>query len=180
MPRVTTFIQRRRYGQKKNKEIIKKFIVDNQDSYYRLAYSYVHNKEDSLDIIQESICKALSSSTTLENSEAVKSWFYRIVVNTSLDLIRKNKHYAYVEDDDFEIAGLSMEDQYANIDLEQAIDKLPTLHKTVVILRYFEDMKIEDIARVTGENTNTTKTRLYAALKKLRLDLEELNVSISH
>ena len=42
----------------------------------------------------------------------------------------------------------------------------------MVILRYFEDMKLEDVARTVGENLNTVKARLYRALKKLRLDLE--------
>ena len=43
--------------------------------------------------------------------------------------------------------------------------------RTVLILRYFEDRKLEEIAQICGENLNTIKARLYRALKKLRLDL---------
>lgn len=158
---------------KKNYDIIADFITQSRNSSYRIAYSYVHNKEDALDIIQDSICKALSSGKTLENPEAVKTWFYRIVINTSIDFIRKNKRYVYVEDNVLETFAPSLEDQYEDIDLKEAINKLPTLGKTVIILRYFEGLKIEDIAKILNENINTTKSRLYNSLKRLRLELEE-------
>jgi RNA polymerase sigma-70 factor, ECF subfamily len=160
-------------GKDNNYDDLVNFIIAQREACYRLAYSYVHNKEDALDIIQESICKALSKAKDLENPEAVKSWFYRIVVNTSLDFLRKKKRYIYVEDDILEAVSPSAEDHYEDIDLRDAIEKLPTLNKTVIILRYFEDLKIEDIAQIMNENVNTTKTRLYSSLKKLKLSLEE-------
>ena len=52
------------------------------------------------------------------------------------------------------------------------MDKLPEKYKTVVILRYFEDMKIEEIAEVLDENINTIKTRLYSAIKKLNIQMQ--------
>ena len=149
------------------------FITDSKISYYRLAYSYVHNKEDALDIVQEAICKALSAAKTLDAPEAVKTWFYRIVVNTSLDYLRKNKRYVFVEEEGLEAVASSVGDQYADIDLQEAIDRLPTLNKTVIILRFYEGLKIEEIARIMNENINTTKTRLYSTLRKLKLELEE-------
>ena len=160
-------------GKNNNYDYLVNFIINQREACYRLAYTYVHNKEDALDIIQDSICKALSKAKGLENPEAVKSWFYRIVVNTSLDFLRKNKRYVYVEDDVLEVVSPFTEDHYEDIDLKAAIEKLPTLNKTVIILRYYEDMKIEDIARIMNENVNTTKTRLYSSLKKLKLSLDE-------
>ncbi len=160
-------------GRSNNYNYLVNFITDQREAFYRLAYSYVRNKEDALDIVQDSICKALSTAKRLENPEAVKSWFYRIVVNTSLDFLRKNKRYVYVEDEVLEAVSPSTEDQYEDIDLRAAIEKLPTLNKTVIMLRYYEDMKIEDIARIMNENINTTKTRLYSSLKKLRITLDE-------
>ncbi len=83
-----------------NQNIVENFLIENREAYYRLAYSYVHNKDDALDIVQDAICKALGSSKSLNDPTAIKSWFYRIVVNTSLDFIRKNKRLVYVEDED--------------------------------------------------------------------------------
>ena len=64
-------------------------------------------------------------------------------------------------------------DHYGNIDLKQALDHLPEKYRTVIILRFFEDLKIEEIAEILNENTNTIKTRLYKALEKLRLQLRD-------
>ncbi len=64
-------------------------------------------------------------------------------------------------------------DSYEDIDLKRALDELPYKYKTIIILRYFEDMKIEEIAAILDINVNTVKTRLYKALEKLRIKLDE-------
>ena len=64
-------------------------------------------------------------------------------------------------------------DKYSDPDLKQAMDALDPKDKTIVVLRYFEDMKLEQIAEITKENINTVKSRLYRALKKLGILLSE-------
>ena len=59
--------------------------------HYRLAYSYVKNADDALDILQESIYKAISSIESLKDSSYIKTWFYKIIVNTSLDFLEKER-----------------------------------------------------------------------------------------
>ena len=61
-------------------------------------------------------------------------------------------------------------------DRYEAIEQLNPDLKTVVILRFFEDLKFEDIAKITKTNINTVKSRLYKALKLLRVSIEEANV----
>ena len=63
------------------------------------------------------------------------------------------------------------EDIYENIDLQRALDMLPKEDKAVIELKYFEDRKLTEIAEIMDENVNTVKSRLYRALKKLRLEL---------
>lgn len=118
---------------------IERWIWQNRGDYYRLAYSYVRDKEDALDIVSDSITKALRNKKGLRDRKAVKTWFYRIVVNTSLDFIRKNGRIIYVEDMSTQNDG--QEDQYENIDLQHAMTHLPEKYRVVLILRYFEDMK---------------------------------------
>ena len=60
------------------------------------------------------------------------------------------------------------EDHYANVDLQRALDGLPDKDKAIVILKYFEDKKLEEIAEILEENVNTVKSRLYRSMKKLR------------
>ena len=64
------------------------------------------------------------------------------------------------------------EDKYENVDLQKAIDSLEKEDRAVVVLRYFEDMKLEDIAVILNENLSTVKSRLYRSMKKLKLQLE--------
>ncbi len=157
-----------------NQNIVENFLIENREAYYRLAYSYVHNKDDALDIVQDAICKALSSSKSLNDPNSIKSWFYRIVVNTSLDFIRKNKRMVYVEDEDLEVLGPSKSDQYEDYDLQKALEKLPTMSKTIITLRFFEDMTFEEIAQILDQNINTVKTRFYTSIRKLRIELDDI------
>ena len=151
---------------------VEKYIIENREYYYRLAYSYVKNEADTLDVIQESIIKALISIESLKEIEKVKSWFYKIVIRTSIDYIRKNKKYNDMIDIS-EIINNGKSDQYKDLDLYKALDELDETYKTIIILRSFEDMKINDIADILDENPNTVKTRLYAGLKKLKIDIGE-------
>lgn len=159
---------------KRNKEkLLTLCITDNKENIYRLAYSYVKNKEDALDVVQESIYKALSSIGLLKNPESVKSWLFRIVVTTSLDFLRKHKRVQPIDEEvlDFFIPGA--EDVYPDIDLERSLDDLPLKYRNVIVLRYIEDLKIEEVAEVLNENVNTVKTRLYQALQLLRVNMQE-------
>jgi len=154
-------------------QLVENYIVENQHAHYRLAFSYVKNKESALDIIQDSIMKALRSIDSLEQTEYLKTWFYRILINTSIDFIHKNKRMTVVEDEVLDFHLPSHEMDVPDIDLYEAIDHLAPKQKTLIILRFFEDMKIEDIATTLGVNQNTIKTRLYTALRKLRTNMEE-------
>ncbi|MFC5590834.1 RNA polymerase sigma factor [Sporosarcina soli] len=154
-------------------ELVENFIVENQEAYYRLAYSYVRNKENALDIVQDAIVKALHSIDRLKEQSYLKTWFYRIVVNTSIDYIRKHQRVSVMDGDILALHLPQLEDEVTDLDLLDAIDQLPTKYKTIIILRFFEDLKIDEIAEITGDNVNTIKTRLYAALKKLRLEMGE-------
>lgn len=149
------------------------FILENKENYYRLAYSYVRSREDALDIVQEAIVRAFSFRKTLKDTASMKSWFYRIVINTALDFLRKNKKYTYLDEEQWEDISSGPGDTYEDVDLHKALDKLSPKNRTIIILRFFEDMKLSDIARILGENENTVKTSLYSTLKKLRLELTE-------
>ncbi|MGG0888731.1 sigma-70 family RNA polymerase sigma factor [Cytobacillus horneckiae] len=152
-------------------------IKDHKEDFYRLAYSYVKNQEDALDIVGESIKKGLISLDRIQNPQAIKSWFYKIVVRTSLDFLRKHKRLTVTDDETLNFLSSGQNDQYENFDLHEAMNKLPVEYKTVITLRYFEDLKMEEIAAITDENISTVKTRIYRGLKLLRITLTEENES---
>lgn len=152
---------------KSNNTFLENYIKEHQNDFYILAYGYVKNREAALDIVQESILKALSSSSSLKKKDAIKPWFYKIIVNTSLSYLRKNKKIIYTETlpEQIDISSAHYDD---NMDLYNALDQLDAKYKSVIILRYFEDMKINDVAFVTGSNVSTVKSRIYIALSRLR------------
>ena len=157
---------------KTNRDYVSKFIIENREGYYRLAYTYVKNQQDALDIVQEAICKALESQHKLKNPDGIKSWFYKIVVHTALDFLRKSNKIVFTEDEILEDIGGSSSDNYEDTDLMSALDRLSDENKTIVVLRYFESMKLQDIASIMNMPESTVKTKLYSSLKKLRIELE--------
>ena len=160
---------------KKSKAIdqLTQFIIENKEDFYRLAYSYVKNSEDALDIVQESIKKALIAKDFLKESQSIKSWFYKIVVNTSLDFLRKTKKISLVDEETLDFFSTGREDSYQNIDLKRSLEDLPIKYRSVIILRYFEDLKIDEIAEILHINVSTVKTRLYKALEILRIKMKD-------
>lgn len=149
------------------------FIESNQEKYYRVAFSYVKNHEDALDIVHDAIVKALQKQHTLREPQYVQTWFYRILINESITFLRKNKKTISIDslnDSELPVSENPVKDDY--VDLYDAIDKLPLKLKTIVILRFFENMKLEVVAQITSTNLSTTKSRLYKALRILKIDME--------
>ncbi|KPU44817.1 RNA polymerase sigma factor SigV [Oxobacter pfennigii] len=153
-------------------------VIEYREKYYRLAYSHVKNIDDAMDIVQESIYKAISTINTLKEPSYIRTWFYRIVVNTSLDFLRKQKRLKVVGEDVITYLDSGITDTYENIDLSIAIDTLPDICRSIIILRYFEDLKLSEIAEILNENINTVKTHLYKSLEKLRLEMIDLDEEV--
>jgi len=151
---------------------LQNYLQDNKNAHYRLAYSYTKHAEDAWDIVQESIEKAIRSIQKSNFPESLNNWFYRILIITALDYLRRNKRFVLTESGILENM-IEHEDHYENVDLEKAMDQIPTEIKTIINLRYFEDLKISDIAIMLEQNENTIKTKLYRGLRLLRLELEE-------
>lgn len=156
---------------KKDKEtLIHEILIENYDKYYRIAFGYVRNEEDALDIVQEGAYKAIFHAEKLKQPEYADTWICRIMMNEAVEFLRKNDK-TYAEIDNCE---MGKEEVYENIDLKNAIDALSQNERAVVQLRYFEDMSLQQVAQVVGENLSTVKSRLYRALSKLKISLEEV------
>lgn len=155
------------------------YILENQEKCYRLAYSYVQDRDSALDVVQNAICQALEKCWGIRNRAAIKTWFYRIVVNEALQYLRKNKKEISIEpsemrEEPYQEEGFGKADMESN-EVYEEIQKLPEEMKTVIILRFYEELSLQEISDVTKTNLSTVKSRLYAALKKLQKGLEEIN-----
>lgn len=152
------------------KEELYDFLLAEQEKFYRLAFRYVKEKDAAMDVVQEAVVSALSSYDNLKEKKYLKTWFYRILVNTAIDFINKNKKYVLI--DDFMIYENSTIYETGNadkMDLDKALESLPISLRTILILRFFEDMKISDIATITNTPESTVKSRIKSALNKLSI-----------
>lgn len=150
------------------------FITENQEKIYRLAYSYVKSKDTALDIVQEAIYKGLKSYYTLDQLQNVKPWFYKILVNTAIDEIRHGKKIIVVSPENIPEESVdSLDEKAQSLVLQEALNQLEEKTKTVILLRYFEDMKLSDIATVLDENISSIKSRLYRGLNILKIQMNE-------
>ena len=148
---------------------IHKILIKNYEKYYRLAFNYVHNEIDAMDIVQEGAYKAILNCDSLKNQEYADTWVYRIMINEALLFLRKNKQ----ESTDYNNLEISVNDSYENSDLREALDTLDPMDRSIIIMRYFEDMKLEQITDVMDSNLSTIKSRLYRSLKKLKISLSK-------
>lgn len=156
-----------------NIQLFETFINKNLDSACRFAYSYTKNLEDAEDIVNDSVIRAIRAISSLKSPQYIKTWFYKIIANTSLTYLKKKSKISYLDFDEFENTN-GLEDNYFDIDLNNMIDKLNVKYKSIIVLRFFEDMSISEISQVLEVNENTIKTRLYNALKLLKIEMEAL------
>ena len=103
-----------------------------------------------------------------ERETYLSTWIYRIVINASIDFIRKQKRVNVSLDD----VDIPHEDHYKEEDYLELLNSLEEKDRTIVILKYIEEWKLEEIAEILEMNVSTVKARLYRALKKLKIVLE--------
>ena len=147
-------------------------LLSSYESLYRFAFTYVHNPEDAMDIVQETAYKAIARADTVREETSIRPWLYQITAHAALDLLRKQGREQTVET----VPDCGQEDAYADLDLQKALEQLEPRDRQIVVLRFFEDLKLQDIAQITGENINTVKTALYRSMKKLKLVLSDEEV----
>ena len=152
------------------------YLVENQARFYRLAYSYLKNREEALDAVQTAVCRALEKQDGLRDAGAIRTWFTRILVNACMDQLRQRKRVTLVPPEALD-AGSYEDPLPEDGSLARRVDALPPEVATIVKLRFYEDLSLKEISAVTGVSLSTVKTRLYTGLKKLRVSLEGVKLT---
>lgn len=137
---------------------------------YRVAYTYVNNQADALDIVQETAYQAYVSKEKIKDKDKFKSWILKIAVNKSKDLLRKNK-LILIEDP----SGLDMAKTEDKENLVMFMDGLKNLsmdEKNIIVLKIYFQYTFEMIADDLNIPINTVKSKYYRALEKLKVEEE--------
>jgi RNA polymerase sigma-70 factor (ECF subfamily) len=158
---------------------------------YRIAYRFLGNNEDALDVVQEAFVKVYRSLAGFEQRSQFRTWFMRIVTNTALDL-RRSRGSASAAPLSDEIEETLAEDirQERRVDtptekmeygelrdaLNRALDRLSDAHRTVFVLHAEEGLTYREIAEVVGISEGTVMSRLYHARRNLQKILSNTGV----
>ena len=160
-------------AQKGDDNAFYELINERKNQLYKTAYAYVKNKEEAMDIVSETVYKAYISIKKLKEPSLFNTWLTRILINASLDCLKKTSKVVPLDENLRTYAFIISKDKEQMIDLKVAVDRLNGKLKTIVILKYFQDMTLVEIAKILKCPLGTVKTMLHKALGELRLDLKE-------
>lgn len=165
-------------AQKGDNVAFSELINSCKEKLYKIAFAYLKNEEEALDIVSDTIYKAYMDINKLKNPQYFNTWITRILINSAINRLKKNERIVLIDEyEKVESFNLNISDIESDIpkciDLYNAIDKLNVKSKSIIILRYFQDMTISEISEVLKIPEGTTKVYLHRALKKLKVELEE-------
>lgn len=149
----------------------------------RSAFLITGNHCDSENVLQETFLSCYQNLPKLKDPSSFKSWFYRILTRTAWAYCKKRDRETPVATVFAEAheapAALSALDILATVETQAillaAINELPLKQKTVVVLYYYDELSVQEIAEITGSFVGTVKSRLFTARQNLKKRLLKLN-----
>ena len=154
---------------------------ENYELVYRISYRVLRNREDALDATQETFLKVYKKYHMFDGSSSIKTWIYRIAMNTALDFLRhrRRKKNVYVALEDVEQNRNVPDDRslietdIVNRDLfdkwhQEVFTKLPRKYQEPIILHEIEGLSLDETSKILGISKTTLKGRLARAKDKLR------------
>jgi RNA polymerase sigma-70 factor (ECF subfamily) len=142
-----------------------------RDWVVALAYRFTLNHDDSLDVLQETFTYLVRKGEALELTASMKTFLYPVVRNLSLEIRRKRRRMTH---DDAAIEAVpvppSLSPSRESSELAQVLSQLPAAHREVLLMRFVDGLKIEEIAQALSIPPGTVKSRLHNGLEMLRSD----------
>lgn len=160
-----------------------------KDKVYQLAYRMLGNRHEAEDIAQEAFLRAYINIHSYNPNRKFSTWLYRIATNLSIDRIRKKKPDYYLDAEVAGTEGLNMysqipadttlpEDELESMELQETIQneilKLPEKYRSVIVLKYIEELSLKEISEILDLPVGTVKTRIHRGREALRNQLRHL------
>lgn len=143
-----------------------------KDTVYNVAYTYVHNRSDALDISQDVFIKYLNSDEVFNDDNHEKYWLIRVTINTSKNYVTSSWKKNVVLDSEYVDRTQESDKSYENVNYFEVIMKLPSKYKDVITLYYYEDLKVEQIADILKETPSCVRKRLERGREKIKKEIE--------
>ena len=158
-------------AKKGNDKAFIKLMDEEKVKLYKMAYIYMKNEDDALDVVQETVTKAYASIHSLKEEKYFSTWMMKILINTALEMLRKNQKLIPLNEElDKQMAGTWHDEK---LDLLNALEQLDEKYKTVILLKYYRDLTVKDIATILECPEGTVKTNLHRGLQQLKTYLSK-------
>ena len=155
------------------------------ETYTERLYWHVRrflcSHDDANDLVQDIFIKIWKALPSFKGESQIYTWIYRIATNEALNVIRKQRFMSFIEFDSPTERMIKKvdEDPYFNGDalqreLYKAIQRLPEKQRLVFNLRYFDEMKYEDISEITGTSVGALKASYHHAYNKVKDDMQKV------
>ncbi|MGN7479692.1 sigma-70 family RNA polymerase sigma factor [Solibacillus silvestris] len=169
---IKKLVQRAKKGDGEAFEQLISFV---REKLYRTAYAYVRNEQDALDIYQEAVYTAFISIKKLKKPESFAGWITKILVFKAIDFIRKESRHFPTDDEEILtlIEPENVDDIMHTMDLSAAFKYLSPKVKTIILLKYYHDLSMREIAIIMNLPEGTVKSHLNRAKKELKTVLKE-------
>lgn len=151
-----------------DKEALIQLVMSQKNEYYRLAYTYTGNREDSLDALQDMIVILFNNIRKLKDTNAFYSWSKTILVNRCRAMLRKSGRVIHLGDYKEEVYCENYATREDRHDILICLNKINDHQREAIKLKYFIDMDYETIARITGVPVGTVKSRIFNGLARLK------------
>lgn len=152
-----------------------------QPLYWQIRRMVIDH-ENTNDILQETFIKAWVNINHFRGDAKLSTWLYKIAINESITFLNKerNKHTSSIDDEDsFLINNLQADEWFDGDDLQyelqKAINRLPEKQRLVFNMRYFDEMKYEDMSEILGTSVGALKASYHHASKKIEDFFAETN-----
>nr|WP_228460281.1 sigma-70 family RNA polymerase sigma factor [Cytobacillus dafuensis] len=163
-------VQRAKKG---NHKAFQELMEEEKIKLYKMAYVYMKNEADTLEVFQETVYKAFISIKDLKDERYFSTWLTRILINTAFDLLNKKKRVIPMEREVLESKINPYLPSEDHSDLMQAITELDEKYKTVLILRFYKDYTVKQIAEFLDCPDGTVKTNIHRGISLLREKMKE-------
>lgn len=153
---------------KGNIKAFQTLIHEEKDKLYKMAYVYMRNESDALEVFQEATYKGFASIGKLKNEEYFSTWITRILINTAISHLRKRKKTIPLNQEIMNTLRASSMNMEVQLDLLNALEEIEEKYKTVLLLRYYQDYTVTQIAQILRCPEGTVKTNIRRGLAMLK------------
>lgn len=148
------------------------------EALFRTALYYGSKYEIAEDLLQQTVIDAIQHFSQLRNKAYFKTWITRILINNFKQYYRKSKFVEVVSMDKIIYFDDSCDSVLESLYVQELLEKLNHKYRTVVVLKYINDMTIDEISQVLKIPQSTVKSRLYRALRKLENKVSKGDVGV--